>query len=55
MTHDPLDVAAIADRVVIVEAGRVVQEGTLAAVTAQPATPYVAELAQLVEVTGGAP
>lgn len=37
VTHDPLDVAAIADRIVIIEAGRVVQQGTLSEVTARPA------------------
>jgi molybdate transport system ATP-binding protein len=42
---DPLDVAALADRVVIVEAGRVVQAGTLAEVTTAPGTDYVVELA----------
>lgn len=45
VTHDPQDVAAIADRVVIIEAGRVVQTGTLTEVTATPGTSYVAELA----------
>jgi molybdate transport system ATP-binding protein len=45
VTHDPLDVAALADRVVIVEAGRVVQAGTLAEVTTAPGTDYVVELA----------
>ena len=45
VTHDPLDAAALADRLVIVEHGAVVQEGTLHAVTTRPRTPYVAELA----------
>jgi molybdate transport system ATP-binding protein len=44
VTHDPLDAAAIADRLVIVEAGRMVQQGTLAAVTTRPRTTYVAQL-----------
>ena len=47
VTHDPLDAAALADRLVIVEEGRVVQSGTLAEVTAQPRTAYVAELVGL--------
>ena len=38
VTHDPLDAAAVADRLVIVEAGRMVQQGTLAAVTTRPRT-----------------
>jgi molybdate transport system ATP-binding protein len=44
VTHDPIDAYALADRVVVLEAGRVVQAGTLAAVTAQPRSRYVAEL-----------
>ncbi|MGH3576830.1 MAG: sulfate/molybdate ABC transporter ATP-binding protein [Mycobacterium sp.] len=44
VTHDPLDAAAIADRLVIVEAGRIVQQGTLEAVTTRPLTGYVAQL-----------
>jgi molybdate transport system ATP-binding protein len=44
VTHDPLDAAAIADRLVIIEAGRLVQEGTLEEVTTRPRTAYVAEL-----------
>ena len=45
VTHDPLDVAAIADRMVVIEAGQVVQQGTLAEVTTRPGTAYVTELA----------
>ncbi|CAN5490829.1 ABC transporter ATP-binding protein [soil metagenome] len=44
VTHDPLDALALADHVVILEAGRVTQAGTIAEVTARPRTPYVAEL-----------
>ena len=44
VTHDPLDAAAIADRLVIIEGGRMVQQGTLAAVTTRPRTTYVAQL-----------
>ncbi len=44
VTHDPLDAAALADRLLIVEDGHVVQSGTLAEVTARPRTAYVAEL-----------
>ncbi len=44
VTHDPLDALALADRVVVLEAGRVTQSGTLADVTTRPRTPYVAEL-----------
>jgi molybdate transport system ATP-binding protein len=44
VTHDPVDAYALADRVVILEAGREVQSGTLAEVTAQPRSRYVADL-----------
>ncbi len=44
VTHDPIDALVLADRLVIVEDGRVVQAGTPAAVTARPATAYVADL-----------
>jgi molybdate transport system ATP-binding protein len=44
VTHDPVDAYALADRVVILEAGRVVQSGTLAGVSAQPRSRYIAEL-----------
>ncbi|MDZ7676766.1 MAG: ABC transporter ATP-binding protein [Acidimicrobiales bacterium] len=44
VTHDPIDALVLADRLVIVEHGRVTQTGTPAEVTARPATPYVADL-----------
>jgi molybdate transport system ATP-binding protein len=44
VTHDPVDAYAVADRVIVLEAGRVSQQGTLAEVTAQPRSHYVAEL-----------
>jgi molybdate transport system ATP-binding protein len=44
VTHDPLDALALADRVVVVEAGRATQSGTLAEVTTRPRTAYVAQL-----------
>jgi molybdate transport system ATP-binding protein len=44
VTHDPVDAYALADRVIVLEAGRVVQAGTLADVTAHPRSRYVAEL-----------
>jgi molybdate transport system ATP-binding protein len=47
VTHDPLDALVLADRLVIVEDGRVVQEGDAAAITAQPRTDYVARLVGL--------
>lgn len=44
VTHDPVDAYALADRVAILEAGRIVQTGTLAEVTAHPRSRYVADL-----------
>ena len=44
VTHDPVDAYALADRVAILEAGRIVQTGTLAEVTARPRSRYVADL-----------
>jgi molybdate transport system ATP-binding protein len=44
VTHDPVDALVLADRLVIIERGRITQAGTPAAVTAQPASRYVAEL-----------
>jgi molybdate transport system ATP-binding protein len=45
VTHDPLEAAALADELVVVEGGRVVQAGPLEELTARPRSAYVAELA----------
>ena len=45
--HDPLDALALADRLVVLEDGRVVQEGTPDELTAHPRTDYVAQLVGL--------
>jgi molybdate transport system ATP-binding protein len=44
VTHDPLEAATLADRLLVLEAGRVVQVGTPAEVSARPRSQYVAEL-----------
>lgn len=44
VTHDPTDAFALASRVVVLEAGRVTQRGTLADVAARPQTGYLADL-----------
>jgi molybdate transport system ATP-binding protein len=44
VTHDPVDARALADRVVVLESGRVVQEGTLDEIAARPRSRYVADL-----------
>jgi molybdate transport system ATP-binding protein len=44
VTHDPVDALVLADRLVIVERGHVTQTGIPAAVTARPASRYIAQL-----------
>ncbi|WP_062350205.1 ABC transporter ATP-binding protein [Herbidospora yilanensis] len=47
VTHDPLDAMVLADRLVVVEDGAVVQEGTPAEIARRPRTDYVARLVGL--------
>ena len=47
VTHDPLDALTLADRLVFVDAGRVVQEGSPADVVARPRNAYVAHVVGL--------
>ncbi len=47
ITHDPIEAAALADRLVVLEDGRITQEGPLAAVTARPRSPWVATMVGL--------
>nr|WP_231126836.1 ABC transporter ATP-binding protein [Motilibacter aurantiacus] len=47
VTHDPLEALTLADRLLVLEHGRVVQEGTPAVVARHPATDYVARLVGL--------
>jgi molybdate transport system ATP-binding protein len=44
VTHDPLEAIALADRLIVIEGGRVVQAGTPAEVTQHPRSRYVADL-----------
>src|SRR3954447_8470027 len=64
VTHDPLDAMVLADRLVVIEGGAIVQEGSPAEVARRPRTDYVARLVGLnlyrgtaaghrVTVTGG--
>ena len=64
VTHDPLDAMVLADRIVVIEDGHVVQVGTPGEIARRPRTEYVARLAGLnlyrgtasadgVELTGG--
>jgi molybdate transport system ATP-binding protein len=45
VTHDPLEAIALADRLVVLENGQVVQSGTPEEVTARPRSRFVADLA----------
>jgi len=47
VTHDPLDAMVLADRLVVVEDGRVVQEGTPPDIARRPRTDYIAHLVGL--------
>lgn len=44
VTHDPLEAMALADRLVVMEAGQMVQSGSAAEVAARPRSRYVADL-----------
>ena len=47
VTHDPLEALVLADQLIVLEAGRIVQRGTPQLVARQPATDYVAKLVGL--------
>lgn len=44
VTHDPVEAMTLADRIVVLEAGRVTQRGTPGALRSAPRTPFVAGL-----------
>jgi molybdate transport system ATP-binding protein len=52
VTHDPVDAYALADRVAILDGGRLVQVGTFAEVSAHPRSRYVADLVGINLVEG---
>jgi len=52
VTHDPLDALLMADRVVVLEGGRVVEHGTSREVLSRPRSPFAARLAGLNLVAG---
>jgi molybdate transport system ATP-binding protein len=52
ITHDPLEAMIMADHLLVIENGRVVQQGSPAQVARQPATQYVARLVGLNLYTG---
>ena len=54
VTHDPLEALVLADQLIVLEGGRIVQEGTPAHIARRPATEYVAKLVGLNLYTGHA-
>ncbi|MGI8492116.1 MAG: sulfate/molybdate ABC transporter ATP-binding protein [Acidimicrobiales bacterium] len=52
VTHDPVEAAALADHVVVVEHGRITQQGPLAEVTARPRSPWAATMLGLNLLSG---
>jgi molybdate transport system ATP-binding protein len=44
VTHDPVEALALADRLIVLEAGRVVQSGTSEEIRVRPRSRYVADL-----------
>jgi molybdate transport system ATP-binding protein len=52
VTHDPIEAAALADQLVVLEGGRVTQHGPLADVTARPRSPWVATMVGLNLLSG---
>jgi molybdate transport system ATP-binding protein len=47
VTHDPLDAMILAERIIVMEGGRIVQQGTPAEIAAHPRSDYVARLVGL--------
>ncbi len=47
VTHDPVDAATLADRVVVLERGTIVQQGTMDDIALHPRSDYVADLVGL--------
>jgi molybdate transport system ATP-binding protein len=54
VTHDFAEAAQLADRVAVIDAGRVVQTGTAADLAARPASAFVADFTGAVVLTGTA-
>jgi len=55
ITHDVADTTSVADRLVVLERGRVVEDGTVQQLLNDPRTPFTAQLAGLMRFTGQVP
>ena len=54
VTHDFAEAALLADRIAVMDGGRVLQEGTASALAAAPASAFVADFSGAVVLTGEA-
>jgi molybdate transport system ATP-binding protein len=54
VTHDPLDALVLADRIVVLENGKVTQEGPTAQVASEPRTEYLATVLGVTLIRGTA-
>jgi molybdate transport system ATP-binding protein len=54
VTHDPIEAAALADHVIVIEDGAITQQGPLVAVTTRPRSPWVANMVGLNLLSGTA-
>ncbi|MBK5222800.1 MAG: ABC transporter ATP-binding protein [Acidimicrobiia bacterium] len=54
ITHDPTDAFLLADRIHVIEGGRIVQSGTAEELARRPRTPWIAELTGLNVIMGDA-
>jgi len=54
VTHDPVEAAALADQLIVLEDGRITQQGPLADVTARPRSRWVASMVGLNLLSGTA-
>ena len=54
VTHDPVEAAALAERLIVIEDGRITQQGALVEVTARPRSPWVASMVGLNLLSGTA-
>ncbi|HET8593278.1 MAG TPA: ABC transporter ATP-binding protein [Solirubrobacterales bacterium] len=54
VTHDFAEAALLADEICVMDRGRIVQRGTAAELSARPASPFIAEVAGSVVLTGTA-